>query len=120
MLDGVLLAIRNGATAVHVLKAYTSADSYTTVLANSCASAALATTDFTLANAALLARTLTSLPKTATAAAASGLAPNLHLAVVDATTQRVLWVTDETGDAVIALNAALQIPALLYTAQQPT
>lgn len=118
VLDGGLNAIKNVATRMFLLSAYTAGDSYATVLANALnAGVVMASGDFTLASSGSN-RTLTSATKSQNASASSA-APNLHLAFTDGTA-KVLWVTDETSDQAITSGNPISFPALVYTNNQPT
>lgn len=95
-------AAAGDAIKVHVLKAYSSGDSYATVIGNSVGSAALAAGDLALANDSTTGRKVTVASKSITAASAnSGASPDLHQAVVNETTSAVYLVTDETSNQVI-------------------
>lgn len=121
VLDGGLSAIRTGANRQHLIRAYAAGDSYATVIGNSVADVAMASGDYTLANGAGSARTLTTASgKTSNATANSGATPNLHLAFVDTAGSRVLWVTDETSDQVITSGNPIAYPQVVYTSNQPT
>jgi hypothetical protein len=120
VLDAALNYIKANATVLHVVKAYSPGDAYATVVANSVCSVAVASADFTLADAAAAARSMATAAKNVSGTAASGPAPDLHFAFVNAAASKVLWVTDETSNAVIAIGNPVSIPALLRTQTQPT
>jgi hypothetical protein len=115
VLDGGLNAIKSAAIRVLLIKNFTIGDSYATVVANKISEAVTTSTDYTLATVGNT-RTLTSAVKSATATATSGI--NHHIAFTNGV-DKVLWVTDETGEAVVAVNDTTNIPALVYTANQP-
>ncbi len=120
VLDQGLNEIRNSANQQHLIRAYAFGDSYATVVGNSVASVSMIPADYTLANGSGGARTLTTAAnKSANAAQASGASPNLHFAFIDTATSRVLWVTDETTDQVIASGNPVTFPQLVYTSNQP-
>lgn len=122
VLDNGLNQIKTTATKMLLIKAYTAADSYATVVSNIVAEATMVSGDYTLGNGAASARTLTTPTtgtKTATATANSGATPNLHFAFTDGTAN-VLWVTDETTDQVITSGNTVSFPQLVYTSNQPT
>lgn len=120
VLDGGLNAIRNAANQWHVIRNYSAGDSYATVQGNSLGNVTMVSSDYVLANGSGSSRTLTTPSnKAANATAASGAGPNLHFAFVDTATSRVLWVTDETTDQVIASGNPMSLPALTYTSLQP-
>lgn len=107
---------------MHVIKAYTASDSYATVVTtNSVANVTLAAADVPLTGAAGAARTMTVAAKSGvTTTANSGASPNLHIAIVDATSSKVLLVTDETSDQVITSGNTVNIPSWTYVCAQPT
>ena len=119
VLDNGLNDIKNNATRMVLVKAYTAGDSYATITTNTLASVVMTTTDFTLASAGNN-RTLTvASGKTASATASSGAGPDLHIAFTDGTAN-VIWVTDETSDQVITSGNTINFPAPVYTSNQPT
>jgi len=118
VLDGGLLAIKNGATKMMVIKAYTAGDSYATVIGNSCGEATMTSTDYTISSNGNNRQVVSASGKTATASANSGATPNLHFAFTDGAA-KVLWVTDETTDQVITSGNTINFPQLTYTSQQP-
>ena len=121
-LDRIRAQIAAAATVkVHVIKAYTQGDSYATVAGNSVGSVALATGDLTLADQGTLGRQVTVASKSITAASAgSGASPNLHQAVLDETNSKVLFVTDETTDQVVASGNPITTFAMVLKTNQPT
>ena len=121
VLDLGINRIKTNANKMILLKAYTAADSYATVNAtNNIAEVAMATGDFALGSSGSN-RTLTTTAKSGvTATANSGASPNLHIAFVDTTNSKVLWVTDETSDQVVTSGNTINFPAVVYTSNQPT
>lgn len=121
VLDNGLNDIKTNATAMVLLKAYTSGDSYATVASNIIATVTMVSGDYTLTGSAGAPRVLTvGSGKTATASAGSGATPNLHVAFTDGTAN-VIWVTDETSDQVITSGNTVNFPSnITYTANQPT
>jgi hypothetical protein len=121
VLDLGINRIKTNANKQILLKAYTAGDSYATVNGtNNIAEVAMATGDYTL-GASGSNRTLTTTAKSGvTATANSGASPNLHLAFVDTTNSKVLWVTDETSDQVVTSGNTVNFPAVVYTSNQPT
>lgn len=126
VLDGGtdLIRTRAGTAArvkMHLIKAYAAGDSYATVTGNSCAVVDMATADFVQSGAAGAARTCTVAAKAGvTVTAASGAAPNLHIALVDSTTSEVLYVIDETSDQVISAGGnTVNFPSHTYVVPQP-
>lgn len=119
-LDNGLAHIRTNANVMHVIKTYAVGDSYATVVGNSCGSASMAATDYTLGTSGLNRTLTTASGKTGTASANSGAGPNLHYAFVDSGTSRVLHVTDEPSDQVITSGNPLTFGVTVITATQPT
>ena len=117
-LDGGLNYLKNNATKLMLIKAYTVGDSYATVTGNMLAEATVASGDFTLSSSGL-SRLVTCAAKSATASASSGASPNLHFAFTDGVSE-VIYVTDETTDQVITAGNTVNFPALPYTNLQPT
>lgn len=115
--DNGLNDVKTNAIAVHLIKAYTLADTYATVISNSLATSSMASGDYTLAGTTT--RTLTSATKSGIATTAnSGASPNLHFAFTDGSAA-VIWVTDETTDQVITSGNTMTFPALVLTMPQP-
>jgi len=119
VLDSGLNYIKTTATSMLLIKAYTAADSYATVISNSVGAAAMVNGDFTLSSSSSNRVLTTASGKTTTASAGSGATPNLHIAFTDGSAN-VIWVTDETSDQVITSGNTINFPALTYTSNQPT
>lgn len=119
VLDNGLNDIKNTATSMLLISAYTAGDSYAVVFANRLnAGVAMVPADFTLA-AAGNNRTLTTASGKTANATASAAAPDLHIAFTDGAAN-VIWVTDETSNQAITSGNPLTFPALVYTSNQPT
>lgn len=119
VLDGGLNVIKNSATKMLLLKAYTLLDSYATVTGNAICSVDMVSGDFVITGADGASRTVTIASKTQAASAPSGATPNLHVAFTDGTS-RVLLVTDETSDAEIFTSDPITFPQMTYTRNQAT
>lgn len=119
VLDGGLNAIKNGATHMLLIKAYTAGDSYATVVGNLLADVTMVAGDYTISSNGNNRQLQTAAGKSATASQNSGAAPNLHIAFTDGSA-KVLWVTDETSDQVITAGNTVNFPQLTYTSNQPT
>lgn len=120
-LDGGFTGFKANVNKMILLKAYTGADSYSTVnTTNNICEVAVATGDFSLSGADNAARVMTSATKSATASANSGPTPDLHIAFVDTANSKVYWVTDETSDQVVTSGNTVNFPSLTYTSGQPT
>ncbi len=117
--DNGLNYIKTNAQRVLVLAAYALNDSYATVTggSNILAEAAVSSTDFTLAAGSPSGRKITSTAKTDSSANATN--TSTHLAFVDDTNSRVLWVTDESSGQTIYTGNGVNIPAVSYTMKQP-
>lgn len=119
VLDGGPLVVKNNATKMCLIKAYTFGDSLATVTSNKLAEVSVASADFNLSTVNGSDRRFTGpAGKSAAASSSSGAAPNLHIAYVDAT--RVLWVTDETTDQVITAPNPVDFPQCAFDSPQPT
>lgn len=119
VLDNGLNDIKNTATKMLLIKAYTLADSYATVVSNIVAEVTMVSGDYTLADSGSNRTLTTASGKSATASANSGATPNLHFAFTDGTAN-VIWVTDETSDQVVTSGNTVNFPQLVYTSNQPT
>ena len=118
VLDDGLNDIRNNATRMLLVSAYSAGDSYATVLANRLAEAAMTSADFTLGTSGSNRTLTTASGKTAVATAAATGTPDLHL--VFCTASAVVWATDETTNVAVAISDTINFPSVVYTAQQPT
>lgn len=119
VLDNGLNDIKNNATRMVLIKAYSAGDSYATVVSNIVAEAAMTGTDFTLGSSGSNRTLTTASGKSATASANSGATPDLHIGFLEGTSA-VVWVTDETSDQVITSGNTVNFPSLVYTSNQPT
>ncbi|MFC0134258.1 hypothetical protein, partial [Massilia eurypsychrophila] len=86
------------------------------VTSNKVAEVAMAAADMVLASSGNN-RTLAIAAKSVAAAAIGGSGDH-HVALVDGT--RVLLVTDETGEAAVAVSDTCNFPTWVYTRSQPT
>lgn len=119
VLDDGLNDIKNTATKMYLISAYSAADSYATVIANALnAGVTMTGTDYTLGSSGNNRTLTTASGKTDTATASSG-APDLHIAFTNGS-NAVIWVTDETSNQAITSGNTINFPSLLYTSQQPT
>ena len=108
---------------VAVLKAYAVADSHATAMAgpNTVLTEAIAGGDMSLSNHGTHDRKWQCNGKSGIAALIATLeADDLHIAYIDTTTSRVLFVTDEITDQVIASGNPVDVPAGEYRSLQPT
>jgi len=125
ILDGGsdLLRTRAATTAwikMHLIKAYTAGDSYSTVVTtNGLGSVSLVAGDIVQSTVSSN-RVTTFGAKSITLTANSGASPDLHVAVVDSTTSEVLYVADETTDQVVTSGGTFNVPSFTWTVQQPT
>jgi hypothetical protein len=115
VLDGGLLFVKNNAIKMLLLRAYAYGDSLATVTAAKVSEVAMVPGDMLITTSGNN-RVLTIAAKSA-AAAAIGDAGDAHVALVDGT--RVLLVTDETGEAAVAVSDTTNFPAWTYTAPAP-
>ena len=116
--DNGLNHIKNNATKMLVISAYTLGDSYATVYANRLnAGVTMTSGDYTLSGTTT--RTITTAAgKTDTATATVGITDK-HFAFTDGSAN-VFWVTDETSDRAVYTGDLLNFPQLAYTVNQPT
>jgi len=120
VLDNGLNNIKNNCNSMVALLAYTSGDSYATVIAGSniLAQVAMTSTDFTLASSGNNRTLTTASGKEDSSANADG--NPTHIAFLDTVNSKVLWVTDETSSNVITTGNPVTFPQLTYTSNQPT
>lgn len=104
---------------MHVIRAYAAADSYATVVGNTCGSVDMVAGDY-VQSASGLNRVTTVGAKAVPITVNSGAAPNLHIAHVDSVSSEVLFVTDETSDQVLTSGGTANVPAHTLTFNQPT
>lgn len=124
ILDGGsdLIRTRAGTVArvkMHVIKAYSAADSYATVVGNSCAVVDMATADYVQSSSGSNRLTTIGAKSGVTVTANSGAGPDLHIAHVDSVSSEVLYVTNETSDQVLTSGNTVNIPAHTYRVDQP-
>lgn len=119
VLDNGLNDIKNNATKMLLIKAYSAGDSYATVVGNIVAEVTMTGTDYTLGSSGSNRTLTTASGKSATASANSGATPNLHIAFTDGAAN-VIWVTDETSDQVVTSGNTVNFPSVVYTSNQPT
>lgn len=116
VLDGGLLAIKNGAIRMLLLGSYSAGDSYNTVQGNKLCEVTMTSSDFIISTSGT-SRLLTTATKSGTATAAAS-TPNLHIAFID-NVSKVLWVTDETTDLPVSIGLTVDFPAATYASDQP-
>lgn len=124
VLDGGsdLIRTRAGTVArvkMHVIKAYAAADSYATVVGNSCAVVDMATADYVQSSSGSNRLTTIAAKAGVSVTANSGAGPDLHIAHVDSVSSEVLYVTNETSDQVLTSGNTVNIPAHTYRVDQP-
>jgi hypothetical protein len=118
VLDPTLQYIKDNCTSIRLLSTYAAADTYATVVANTLANVTVTSSDFTLANGSLSARTLTQAVKTDAAADASGGGATNHIAFCTASV--VLMVTPESSGQYVTMGNPIVINPITLTANQPT
>ena len=117
VLDNGPAYIKANCTKVALISAYAFGDSYATVNGRILAEATMASGDFTLASSGNDRTLTTAAGKQDTSANAGGTAS--HIAFLDATNSKVLWVTEETTSQAITAGNPVTFPSLVYTAKQP-
>ena len=116
-LDALLNEIKNNSVTVRLLDTYTQGDNFSTVDANTIASAAITSGDFTGPSSSGQNRRLTFSGKTGTATANSSVQA-LHIALCSASV--VYAVTDETSDQPITSGNPVTFPTFYMQSSQPT
>lgn len=119
VLDNGLNDIKNNATKMLLISAYSAGDSYATVVAAQLAEATMASGDYTLSSSGSNRLLTTASGKTGTATATASGTPDLHIAFTDGAAN-VIWVTDETTNQPITTGNVITFPVLTYTNNQPT
>ena len=119
VLDNGPAYIKANCNKVALISAYAFGDSYATVNGRILAEAAMATTDFTHGSSGNDRTLTTASGKQDTAANASGGGETNHIAFLDVTNSKVLWVTEETTGQAITAGNPVTFPSLVYTAKQP-
>ena len=105
----------------HVIKAYSAADSYTTVAGNSVMEVELQDTDMAWGAGTPSGLALTIAAKAGVSITANtGSSPDLHVAIVNATDEEVLLVTDETTNQEMTSGGTKDIPAWTIQCPLPT
>ena len=112
--------VKANATKIMLVSTYAFGDSYATVVANKISEAAVTSANWTW-SASGNDRVLTSTDNlTGSVAAASAAGPSNHYAVVDATTSKVLYVTEEGSDQPITSGNPITLKSVVIKATQPT
>ena len=112
--------VKANATKIMLVGAYTFGDSFATVNAAKLSEAAVTTANWTW-SASGNDRVLTSTDNlTGSVAAASAAGPSNHYAVVDATSSKVLYVTEEGSDQPITSGNPITLKSVVIKATQPT
>lgn len=119
VLDNGLNDIKNNATKMILISAYSAGDSYATVVGNQLAEATMTSADYVLASSGSNRTLTTAAGKSATATATAGGTPDLHIAFTDGAAN-VIWVTDETSNQPITTGNTINFPQIVYTSNQPT
>ena len=112
--------VKANATKIMLVSTYAFGDSYATVVANKLSEASVTTANWTWSSSGN-DRVLTSTDNlTGSVAAASAAGPSNHYAVVDATTSKVLYVTEEGSDQPITSGNPITLKSVVIKATQPT
>ena len=102
-----------------LIKAYAQGDSYATVVGNNNGTINTAAGDYTLGDSGTYDRKLTVSEKSGSASGSAS-APDLHIAIVDVSSTKVLAVTDETSDQDITAGNPITVPTFDIIVSQPT
>jgi hypothetical protein len=119
VLDNGPAFIRTTCNRLALISSYVVGDSYATVNGRILAEVSMAPADFTLGSSGLDRTLTTAAGKQDAAANASGGSAANHLAFLDTTNSRVLWVTEETSGQAVTIGNPATFPSLVYTARQP-
>ena len=111
--------IKTNCNKLALISSYTAGASYATVNAAILAEVTMATGDFTLATSGSDRTLTTAAGKQDASANASGGSASNHLAFVDTTNSKVLWVTEETSGQAVTAGNPVTFPSLVYTSKQP-
>ncbi len=120
VLDNGPAFIRTNCNLLVLIPSYTFGASFATVNGAKLAEASMVIGDFTLGTSGNNRTLTTAAGKTDTSANASGGSASNHLAFLDTTGSRVLWVTEETSGQAVTAGNPVTFPSLVYTANQPT
>lgn len=104
---------------MHVLKAYSTGDSYATAISNSCGSISMAAGDLVQSSSGSNRR-MTVAAKDIALTANSGASPDVHVALLDEVASAVLLATDETNNQQLYSGNTFAGPAWTYDVNQPT
>ena len=120
VLDNGIAYIKANCNKMALVSAYSAGDSYATVNAAIVADTAMAPGDFTIAASGNNRTLTTAAGKSDTAANVTGGGAGNHIAFLDTTNSKVLWVTNETSGQSITIGNPVSFPSLVYTVNQPT
>jgi len=120
VLDSGLTYIKTNCDRMILVKAYTSADTFATLISNGVASTAMTSADFAIAANSPTGRKITSTAKTAvTAYGNSGATPDLVVGFANSSGSAILWVSDETTNQQIYAANTVNFPAFVLAMPQP-
>lgn len=119
ILDGGLLALKNGTTKVLLLNAYTNGATYAAVTAAAIASADVAPADLVIGDDGTSRRCQLVAGKTGTASASTVGGTDLFIAFTNGI-DKVLFVCNETSDQAVTAGNPVNFPQSFYRANQPT
>jgi hypothetical protein len=119
VLDNGPAHIRTNCNRMALISSYTVGATYATVNAAILADVAMVIGDFTLGSSGNDRTLVTASGKSDTAANASGGSATNHLAFLDTTTSRVLFVTEETSGQAVTAGNPVNFPSITYFARQP-
>jgi hypothetical protein len=104
---------------MHVITGYVKGDSYVTVVSKSVCTVAMSAADLPISTRGIFDRQITVASKDGVAFATSPAEPDLHYALVDSTTSRVLVVHNESSDQQIVTGNPVRTPVWKIFAYQP-
>lgn len=120
-LDNGLRYLTLNANILFLVESYTLSDLYSDLENNELAHLLLNADDFSIGDGAGASRVVTTTPGRTVQLLEPGTSGgvDMHFAFCNSETQEIIWVTDESSDALIEYGSILTFPALTYTSAQP-
>jgi hypothetical protein len=119
VLDRGLNEVKNNASVMALISSFSVGDSYAVVSGRKLAEVVMNPADFVLGPFGTNERKIDVATKNATATTSSTATPDLHIALLDGNTNRVLVVADETSDQAITSGNPITFPAWEIRGRQP-
>ena len=120
-LDNGLKYISFNSDILFVTQTYALGDTYEDIENNQLINVFLSDDDFTITDGAGESRVLVTTPGRQAQLLKPGVSGgvDMHFCFCNGTTHEVIWVTDESSDALISYGSIIIIPSLNYTSAQP-